>query len=260
MRLALTRDVSPALARCELTHLPRQPIDVERARHQHQRYQACLAELGCEVVCLPAEAELPDSVFVEDMAVVLDELAILTHPGAASRQPELDSIAVELAPHRTLVRIEPPATLDGGDVLRIGRTLYVGLSNRSGAQAVEQLARILAAYGYTVRGVPVTGCLHLKSAVSLVAENTVLLNPGWVSGEAFAALERIEVDPSEPFAANALWIDSMIVYPAACQRTRQRLQQRGLGVIPVDVSELAKAEGGVTCCSLILDVPGGSSR
>ncbi len=255
MRTAITREVSPGIARCELTHVPRTPIDLQRARAQHTAYVACLAGLGCRVLTLPAAPELPDSVFVEDAAVVLDELAVLTRPGAESRRGEVAAVAAALRPYRRLASIVAPATVDGGDVLHVGRRLFVGLSSRSNVAAVEQMRALLEPYGYTVLGVPVAGCLHLKSAVTQVADGLLLVNRDWVDGNAFPGLKLVEVHPAEPFAANALLVGQALVYPAAFPRTRARLEAHGLAVHTVDVSELAKAEGAVTCCSLIFDAP-----
>lgn len=249
--IAITREVSPAIARCELTHLARRPIDLRLAQAQHREYMACLAGLGCRVRCLPAEPDLPDSVFVEDCAVVFDELAILARPGAESRRGEVPSVAAALRPYRKLQVLEAPATLDGGDVLRIGAAVFVGLSRRTNGAAVAQLRALLTPLGYRVEGVPVEGCLHLKSAVTQVAAGTLLINRRWVDAEPFARLELIDVDPTEPFAANALLVGESIVYPTAYPLTRLRLLQHGLDVRGVDMSELAKAEGGVSCCSLI---------
>jgi dimethylargininase len=254
-RIAITRKVSPAIVRCELTHLAREPIDVARAEQQHRAYEDCLVRLGCELCSLPVEPELPDSVFVEDCAVVLDEVALITRPGAASRRPEVASVAAALEPWRPLLRIREPATLDGGDVLAIGRTLYVGRSARSDAAGVAQLAALLAPYGYDVESVALHGCLHLKSAVTSVAPDTVLLNPGQVEAAAFAAFRRVEVDPREPAAANALRVGGTVVHPDAYPRTRERLERQGIAVAGVDATELAKAEGGLTCCSLIFEGP-----
>jgi dimethylargininase len=251
MTIALIRELDASIQRCELTHLHREPIDAAIARLQHEGYADCLVRLGCELLRLPTEPEMPDSVFVEDTAVVLDELAILTRPGAASRRAETASIARALEPHRELVRIEAPGTLDGGDVLRLGRELCVGSSSRTNRAGLEQLERAVKTHGYTVKSVPVRGCLHLKSAVTRVSEDALLLNPEWVSRSALPRYELIEVDPGEPFAANALLVERSVVYPAAFPCTRERLEERGLRVEPVDVSELAKAEGGVTCCSLL---------
>ncbi|MGH8307275.1 MAG: dimethylarginine dimethylaminohydrolase family protein [Gammaproteobacteria bacterium] len=251
MRVAITREVSPSIAHCELTHLIRAPIDFECARAQHQQYEDLLEELGCKHLRLPAESELPDSVFVEDTAIVLDELAVITRPGAESRRTETSSVAAVLKQYRRLVHIEPPGTLDGGDVLRIGKILYVGLSRRSNREGIGQLRNIVAISGYSVTVVELHDCLHLKSAVTQVADDTLLINRKWVDADVFGSMRLIEVAPSEPFGANTLRIGKTLVYPEAFPETRKHLEAHGIVVQTVDASELAKAEGGVTCCSLI---------
>ena len=253
-RIAVTRGVSPAIEHCELVHQERRPIDVALARRQHRLYEEALTALGCRVEALPADPTLADSVFVEDTAIVLDEVAVITRPGAASRRPETAPIARALAPYRPLVSIEPPGTLDGGDVLRIGRTLYVGLSGRSNQAAIDQLSRALAPYGYAIRGVAVQGCLHLKSAVTALGDDTVLVDPAWVDPAVFTGTRPIEIDPRERGAANALRIGERVIYPASFPVTRRRLAAAGVDVLEVDVSELQKAEGAVTCCSLVFEV------
>jgi dimethylargininase len=252
--IAVTRKVSRNIGSCELTHLGRDKIDVDLAEIQHGQYEACLAELGCRVTSLPAEPELPDSVFVEDTAVVFDEGAIITRPGAESRRPETVSVAEALEKYRKLYHIEPPGTVDGGDVLKIGKKLFVGLSARTNDEGIKQIRSLLSRYDYAVEGVKVTGCLHLKSAVTQVAENTLLINPAWVDERMFKEMALIYIDPSEPFGANALLVGNTVIYPAAYPGTKRRLESAGITVRTVDVSELAKAEGGVTCCSLIFDV------
>ncbi len=251
MLIAITREVSPNFNECALTHLERQPIDLDLARVQHHQYEDALRELGCEVHSLPADPDLPDSVFVEDVAIVLDEVAIITRPGADSRKPEIESIAEALLPYRELCRIEAPGTLDGGDVLRVGKTLYVGLSGRSNRSAIEQLRQHLAPHGYRVKGVSVGGCLHLKSAVTQVAEDTLLINPLWTDRRNFDRMRCINVDSTEAYAANAVLIDNTIIYPSNFPKTQQRLTARGIQLKTVDASEVQKAEGAVTCCSLI---------
>ncbi len=252
MRVAITRGVSARLGACELTHLERRAIDVGRARAQHRAYVAALERLGCRVETLPALDELPDSVFVEDVAVVLDEIAVVTRPGAPSRRPEAVAIAPVLAAYRRVALIQPPGTLDGGDALRLGRQLFVGLSGRSNSSGIGQLRDVAGPHGYAVTPVPVRGCLHLKSAVTEVAPGVVLVNPEWVDPGVFGDAAVIEVDPSEPGAANALLIGRRLVYPDSFPKTRLRLEHAGIGVVAVDLSELQKAEGAVTCCSLIL--------
>lgn len=251
MLIAITREVSPGLGDCELSFVPRTAIDVDRARAQHLGYLRLLMALGCRVQTLPAEPQWPDSVFVEDVALVLDEMAVMTRPGAASRRDEGAAVADALRAWRALRTIEAPATLDGGDVLRVGRTLYVGQSARSNAAAVAQLQSILEPFGYVVRGVATHGCLHLKSAVTQVADDTLLVQPQWIDRGIFDGMRIIEVDPDEAHAANALRIGDVAVLPACFPRTRQRLVDAGIEVASVDVSELQKAEGAVTCCSLV---------
>jgi dimethylargininase len=251
MQIAITRQVSPAVNRCELTHLERVPIDLERARRQHHAYEETLRLLGVEVHSLPEEPELPDSVFVEDAAIVLEECALLTRLGAEARRPESESVARALAPYRQLFSLQPPATLDGGDVLSVGKTIYIGLSSRSNAAALEQAQAFVKPYGYTVKAVRVSGCLHLKSAVTQVAADTLLLNPAWVEPVNFPALKIIEIDPSEPYAANALLVGASLLFQPAFPKTLRRME--AVGILPrlVDQSELGKAEGGLTCCALL---------
>ncbi len=251
MLMAITRAVSPSIARCELTYLDRVPIDLETACRQHRQYEAALASLGLEVHSLPAEADLPDSVFVEDLAIVLDECAIITRPGAASRRAETSSIARALAPYRKLYHMQSPATMDGGDVLRLGKRIFVGLSRRTNSSALRQMQTFLAPYGYTVEDLTVTGCLHLKSAVTPSAADTLLINPAWAERARFPGMKIIEVDPLEPWAANALMIDETVIYQPTYPRTQARLERAGIRLALVDMSELGKAEGALTCCSLI---------
>ena len=259
--IALTRAVPPSIARCELTHLARAPIDLERARAQHEAYEETLADLGCTIERLAEEPDLPDSVFVEDTAVVLDEVAVITHPGAASRRAETTAVASALAAHRPLCRIEAPATLDGGDVLRVGRRLWVGRSERSNDEGIGRLAQLLGPQDYRVEAMELRDCLHLKTAVTAVSDGLLLANPAWLGDDALAAfgaagLDVVEVDPEEPFAANALRIGATVVFPAAFARTAERLRRRGLALRTVEVDEIAKAEGGVTCCSLVFATAG----
>ena len=233
--------------------MAREPIDLAMARRQHADYEEQLQRLGCRVRKLPAEVGLPDSVFVEDAAVVFEELALIARPGAVARRPETDSIAAVLAPLRGLSRIEPPGTLDGGDVLQVGRKVYIGLSSRTNREAVEQARRVLEPHGYEVRAVPIESCLHLKSAATRVRDHTLLVQPDWVDLDSFAGLELIETDPREPSGANALRVGGAVVYPEAYPRTRRRLEDAGIRVVGVNLSELVKAEGAVTCCSLIFE-------
>lgn len=252
MTIAITRDISPRFNECEITHIDRTPIDVDVARAQHHEYVQALRELGCQVVELPAEVDLPDAVFVEDTAFILPEVAVITRPGADSRKPETESIIRALMPHLRLVYVREPATVDGGDVLVLGKQIYVGLSTRSNQEAIDQLNQLLGDYGYVVTGVQMHDCLHLKTAVTRVDDKTLLINRNWVDTHHFENFQCIEVDPSEPFAANCLPVESSILYPTSFPKTCAKLEAAGYQLKTVDVSELAKAEGAVTCCSLIL--------
>jgi dimethylargininase len=249
--IALTRDITPAVAHCELTHLAREPIDLARARHQHAEYERALARLGCAVHRLAATPQMADSVFIEDTAVVFDELAIVMRPGAVSRRIETAAVAEALAPYRALREIVAPGIVDGGDVLVAGRRVFIGISTRTNRDAVAEMRRLLLPLGYQIEEVAVTGCLHLKSAVTALTDNVLLINQGWVRGSVFGDFELIDVDPGEPSAANALRVGDAIVFPSEFPRTCDRIASRGFDVHAVPAGELAKAEGAVTCCSLI---------
>lgn len=249
---ALTRAVSPRIADGELTHLERHPIDVDAARAQHAAYARALEMLGCEVHEVDAAPEYPDSVFIEDIAVVFDEIAVITRPGAESRRGETLAVERALAPLRPLAHIAAPGTLDGGDVLVVGKRVFVGRTGRTNDEGVAQLRTALSPFGYTVEAVDVTGCLHLKTAVTAVDDLTVLVNPAWIAADALSGLERMEVDPDEPMGANIVRVGDRLLYGASYPRTLARLRARGHAPLCVDASELAKAEGAVTCCSLII--------
>jgi dimethylargininase len=254
MLTAITRAVSPGIVHCELTFVARQPIALAKAQQQHAAYQQLLEKCGARVISLPAEPQLPDSMFVEDPAIVLDELAIILPLGTETRRREAVSIAQALAKFRKLARVELPGQIEGGDVLRIGRRIFAGLSSRTNAAGIRQLAAILSPYGYEVIGVAVTGCLHLKSAVTHIGRNTLLANRMWLDTKPFSGFEWIDVAPEEPHAANALAIGTTVIFPASFPRTRAHLEARGFHVTPIDISELQKAESGLTCSSLLFDV------
>lgn len=255
--IAVVRRPASALAdHCELTFLERTAMSFARLEDQHAAYRDALAAAGADVVALDAIDALPDSVFVEDAAVVLDELAVLTRPGAVSRQPEIDRIESAIACRRAIVeRIRAPGTLEGGDVLRIGRRLFVGLTTRTNREGLAQLAAIVQPHGYAVVAVPVVGSLHLKTACTALDAQTLLLNPAWLDVASFAGFEIIEVHADEPFAANVLPLGADLIANAAFPRTLERVsahaQRTGLRVVTVDISEFGKAEAGLTCMSLV---------
>lgn len=257
MRIALTRPVSASLAHCELTYLSRTAIDLDRARKEHAAYEALLASpsFGRQIVRLPPLEDQPDAVFVEDAGLALDEIAIVAPMGAASRAAESRTVEKALARYLPVRHLTAPATLDGGDVLRIGRRLFVGLSQRTNSAAVKQLQHLLTPYEYEVIPVSVGGALHLKSACSDVGDNALLANPEWLDVAPFTGMEILPIEPTEAWGASVLHDDGRIIMPTGFPRTARLLEHRGLDVHIVDLSELRKAEGGPTCLSILLPRP-----
>jgi dimethylargininase len=255
--IALTREPTPSLARCLLTHVDRAPIDGGLALAQHERYVECLREFGCAVVELAPLDDHPDATFVEDTAIVLCDVAVITRPGAPERRGECASVAEALARHRPLVHLTAPSTLDGGDVMSVGDVLYVGLSRRTNHAGLKELAHRVLEHGYRVKAVEVPGALHLKSACTSLGRSTLLVNRAWISLERLSAFELIDVDPSEPFAANALAIEGSVLMASEFPRTAERVARAGFDVRCVELGELHKAEAGVTCSSLIFDADTG---
>lgn len=252
MLRALLRTPSPALAECELTHIGRVEIDLDRAAEQHRAYADLLTSLGVAVTILDPLADFPDICFVEDAALAFPECFVLTSPGAASRRGEPALLRTHLPTDRPILTIEAPATIDGGDVLTVGKTVFVGLTSRTNAAGVEALATALAPFGHSVTGVPGEAALHLKTAVTAPDDRTVLLNPALIDRSVFAAFDQIECDPNEPFAGNCLRLRDTVVMQSAHPRTAALLVARGFAVESVDVSEFAKAEAGLTCLSLVI--------
>ncbi len=248
---ALTHRPSPLLGECQLTFIDRTPIDLEQAYAQHQAYCASLEAAGIQVQVLETSPDLPDSAFVEDCAVILDELAILTRPGSPSRQPEVERLAPYLAEARAVVQIQSPATLEGGDVLRIEKTLYVGSSTRTNSAGIAALSEIVQPYGYQVIAVPVPGSLHLKTACTALDDETLLANLEWVDLFDLKGLRILPVAEEEPWAANILRIGDRLWAQTAFPRTREMLYGVGYAVEAIDCREFLKAEAGLTCLSLV---------
>lgn len=253
MLTAITRAVSPALVNCELSFIERKPIDLQKARAEHHNYEELLGKLGARVISLPEEPTLPDSMFVEDPAIVLDEVAIICPLGTETRRKEAPSIATALQNYRKLAHIKLPGTLEGGDVLRIGKQIFVGITRRSNPEGIRQLGVISAAHGYELTAVAVTGCLHLKSAVTSVGRNTLLANRAWFDWKRLSGFEWIDVDPREPHAGNALQIGSSVVFPTSFPHTARKMEEKGLQLELLEIGELQKAESGLTCSSLLFE-------
>lgn len=249
---AFVRPVSPSLASCQLTHIARVPIDVALAEAQHAAYCDALRQAGVIVDALEPAPHLPDAVFVEDAAVILDDVIVVTRPGAEGRQEETVSVAAALADVGPVSFIREPATLDGGDVLRVGRELFVGTGGRTTREGFDQLTAIASRFGFRTTAVDVRGRLHLKSAVSAIDEDTVLMHTAHVDRAVFAAFEVIEADPSEPSGANVLAINGRVHAAASAPHTREALDRRGYDVDIFDISEFEKAEAGMTCLSILI--------
>ena len=249
--VAITRKPSPLLETGERTHIGRDPIDLRRALEQHEGYRAALAQLGATVTCLDDADEFPDGVFVEDTALVLDEVAISMRPGAESRRGEVSGIITALMNYREVITIGAPATIDGGDIVVAGRKILVGKSARSNADGIQALDSLTRRLGYTVRGVRMTGCLHLKSGCTALPDGSLLINRDWIDARDLGDFDLVDVPKDEPWGGDVAFIGDTVIAAAAFPRTLETLGAHGFAVRPVDVSEFAKAEGGVTCMSLI---------
>jgi dimethylargininase len=253
MLTALTRAVSRSLASCELTWLERREIDIELAVEQHRRYEIALAAMGVRVISLPEQPGMPDAVFVEDPLVVLDEVAIVTRMGSVSRRAESESLAEAIAAYRPVSTMHDPATLEGGDVMRIGRDVFVGLSSRTNEEGVRQLAKVIEPFGYKVRPMEVRGCLHLKSACCSMGDGKILANTAWIDPAPLSDYEIVEVAADEPGAANILRIGGTVLMATLFPHTREIVGMDGLEVRPVDISEMMKAEAAITCSSVVFE-------
>jgi dimethylargininase len=256
MLTALTRAVSRSLVSCELTFHTRQPIDLDLAIAQHHAYENALGAMGVQVISLPAEPDLPDAVFVEDPLIVVDEFAILTRMGAASRRAEAVTLEKAISRYRPLRQIVAPATLEGGDVMRIGRDVFIGLSSRTNREGVDQMRCLLMPLGYRVVSVAVRGCLHLKSACCSIGDGRILTNRKWIEATPLADYEIVDLPAAEPGAANILRIGEKVLMPSAFPETARMLRSFGLDIVPLDISELMKAEAAVTCSSVIFPKKG----
>jgi len=224
--------------------------NVRLMQKQHEAYASLLKSLGLELIILKADNGYPDGYFVEDVAVVAPEVAIITNPGAPTRQGEEDTIEPVLANFKKIERIWPPGTVEGGDVLMINKHFFVGISERTNEEGFNQFGRIVESFGYTCTPVPVGAGLHLKSSVSYVGKNTLLLSGDFEAREEFEAYEKIVLDEAESYAGNTLFVNDTLIMPAGFPRTKEDLQKLGQPIIELDVSEARKMDGGLTCMSL----------
>lgn len=246
---AIVRRPSPAMAQGQRTHLDRAPIDGDLALVQHDAYVAALAAADAQVTILAGDAALPDCAFVEDCAVILPELALVCRMGAPARRLESPVVASALPGDRPSLVLA--GEMDGGDVLVVGRRIFVGRSSRTSPEGIAALEAAVAPHGYQVIPVPVAGALHLKTAVTALDAQTLLLNPAWVAADAFPGFRILAIDPAEPFAGNTLTVGDQLIVQAETPRTAAILAGAGYAPHPVAISEFAKAEAGLTCLSLI---------
>jgi dimethylargininase len=250
---ALVREPTTAIARCELSFLERQPIDFARALVQHRAYVQALETLGVSVTFLPVEPALPDATFVEDAAIVLDECAVVTRPGVDSRRPETETVATALSAFKPVVRISSPGTIEGGDVLRVGRTFFVGRTARTNEEGIRQFAQAAEPHGYEVIAADLRGCLHLKSAATYAGMETLVVNPEWIDVDLFSRWQCVPVAHEEPYGANVLAVAGTVHVAASAPRTRRKLDALGFQTRELDTSEFEKAEAALTCLSLLID-------
>ena len=248
---AITRGVSINMDACELTYRSRDKIDLNKAGLQLEKYDALLRTWGVDLVTMPASNSYPDCCFVQDTAVVLDEICVIASMGAVTRQGEVSEVERLVSPLRRIRRILPPATLDGGDVVQIGRLLFVGHSTRTNARGIAALDRLVEPFGYTVVPVQVHGGLHLTTGCGVINDETVLLNPRWLDASAFRGLRQLHVPESEPWAANTIRVDNAVCLEDSAPRTLELAQPFAKKLDRLDISEFRKAEGSLSCLSLI---------
>ncbi|MCA9673804.1 MAG: dimethylargininase [Kofleriaceae bacterium] len=252
--VAITRAVPTSFASALAAVPPDPPIDVARARAEHDAYRAALAAIGLRVVCLAAADALPDSCFVEDTAVVGTGLALITRPGAPSRRPEVDAVTPALARHVAIAWTAAPATIDGGDCLRVGATLFVGRSARTSADGVARLREVFAPRGVTVVAVDLPpGVLHLKCVVSSLGGDRVALADDTIPAAALPGARVVRIPADEGYAANVVHHDGAVVMADGHPRARAALEAAGLRVVAVDNRELRKADSALTCLSVLVD-------
>jgi dimethylargininase len=250
-RVALTHVPPLALEQGERSFVQRTAVDIALARQQHSAYCDVLRSCGVRVVTLDANSMFPDAVFVEDTTVVLDEVAVMAFPGAASRRGEVAAVEAALRAYRPIEHISPPGTLDGGDVVVTGRDILVGASARTNAEGAAMLADRTRRFGYRVRRVPVRDCLHLKSACCALPDGRLVVNRNWLDESALDGFTLVVIPSEEPFAADFASVGNTLIVSASHPRTAERLARLGYDVLSTPLSEFEKAEGGVTCLSVI---------
>ncbi len=250
---AVVGSVSRNINQCELTYRQREHIDYFKARAQLNEYSQALRTLNVDVIEAEAVDCYPDCCFVQDTAVVLDEICVIASMGASSRVGEVRSMETVLSRFRRIRRIMPPATLDGGDVIQLGRQIFVGASRRTNARGITRFKELVEPYGYKLTPVDVNGGLHLTTGCGIVNDETVIVNPRWLDADAFKGLRRLQVAEDEPWAANTIRVESTVCVEQHAPKTLDQIQPYISNVLTLDISEFRKAEGSLSCLSLIFN-------
>jgi dimethylargininase len=249
---AIVRGIPSTFDDCIKPPESKQPIDLALAREQHRSYCSSLRGLGIRLIELEADECYPDCTFVEDTAIVAGETAVIARFGVAARAGEETAVEAEISRYERIVTIEPPATIEGGDVLKIDTTLFVGITSRTNREGAAQLERAVAADGFSVVPVPVTGVFHLKSAVTYLGNGHIALASGHFDESIFKRFAKIAIPPEETYATNCLAANDAVLVSAGFPRTRDRIQSAGFTVIETQSSEFKKAGGSLTCLSILL--------
>jgi len=224
--------------------------DYERILQQHAAYVATLRDIGLEIVVMDPLPDHPDAYFVEDTAVVTPDIAVITNPGADSRKGETASIGRMMSQFRDIRHIQAPGTIDGGDVLMVSKHFFIGISERTNQEGARQLGTILEEFGNTWVTVPVGAGLHFKSSVNYIGKDTLLVTQDFADHNLLNKYSQIIVDPDENYAANTLYVNDHLIVPAGFPKTRRQLEKLKFAIVEMDVSEVAKMDGGLTCMSL----------
>lgn len=249
---AIVRDIPNSYQQCVVGFHDKPQINVDLAKQQHQAYCKTLEQLGLKIIRIPADNTLPDCCFTEDTAIVFGDTAIITSPGTASRVAETVEMEKTLTPLKKIFYISPPGTIDGGDVLKIDKKVYIGISARTNEHAIKQVAAIINPKGFEVIGVKIRNILHLKSAVTYVGNGCVLLAEGYVDESAFSEYDKIIVPKEEGYCANCLVVNGKVLLPKGFPKTKSLVEAKGFSVIELEMTEIEKAEGALTCLSVII--------
>jgi len=246
---ALVRNVPNTYDHCVTKQ--QEKIDVTLAKQQHADYCNALEKIGLQLIRLEADDSLPDCCFVEDTAIAVDDIAIITNPGAISRRAEVAAVEKEISKYKTIHRIDAPATIDGGDVLQIGKKIFIGLSERTTQEAIDQVQEIVRSKGFEVIGVPIHHTLHLKSVATALTDSQIILNAAHFDEALFSGLRKIIVPEQEHYAANCLAVNETIFIPSGFPVTKSLIEGAGFSTVELENSEFKKGDGALTCLSIL---------